>query len=209
VGWHLVEEGDCVASIAEEHGLTAEAIWDDPANAELKASRPSPNVLARGDAVFLPERKVTPHTVGGDARHRFRVKSALIELRVKLAEDDKPLAGLEYRLEVEGKFYPPTGDAKTDGSGFVVQKVPASAKSGTLVLPTLGRRMELRIGHLEPPSEERGLRARLRNLGLLTEGEDEAAMREAVAAFQAANGLESSGVVDDATRDKLTAVHGS
>ena len=209
MGWHLVDDGDCVASIAEEHGLPVDAIWDDPANADLKAKRDSKNVLAKGDAVFLPERTVSARSLAGDQRHRFRMKSALIDFRVKLAQEDGPLAALPYRLEVEGKFYPPTGDAQTDGDGFVAQKVPATAKKGTLVLPTLGRRLEIRIGSLEPPTEERGLRARLRNLGLLSEGDDESGLRSGIAAFQGANGLEPTGDADDATRARLREVHGS
>ncbi|HEV8324791.1 MAG TPA: peptidoglycan-binding protein [Myxococcota bacterium] len=206
--YHVVREGDCIASLAEVYGLPADVIWDDPQNADLKSRRKDPNVLAKGDAVFIPERKTTARALDTDKRHRFRCKGPLVEFRLKLAKDGAPMADVPYRLEVDGRFYPPAGEARTDADGFVAQSIPPAAAEGTLVLPSLGRRFAIRLGHLEPVDVEGGLRARLRNLGFLSSGEGEA-LKAAVAAFQAAMGLDATGTPDDPTRDKLREAHGS
>jgi len=205
--WHVVEEGECIASLADHYGLLDTTIWDAPENGDLKALRKDPNVLAKGDAVFIPAPNSTAKKVAGDTRHRFRVKTAPVEFRLRLVDGDKPLAGVDYTLAVDGRLYP-EGGAQTDGDGWVVQKVPASAEKGTLSLPKLGRRFEIRIGHLEPVEVEAGVRARLRNLGFLT-AQDDAALREALAAFQAAHALDATGQPDDPTRAKLREAHGS
>ena len=55
---HVGQPGDHVSRIADENGFGSwETLWDHPDNAELKAKRKNPNVLAEGDEVAIPEKK--------------------------------------------------------------------------------------------------------------------------------------------------------
>ena len=54
---HTVREGECVSSIAYEHGLFPDTIWDHPDNSELKQKRKEMNLLEAGDVVEIPEKE--------------------------------------------------------------------------------------------------------------------------------------------------------
>jgi N-acetylmuramoyl-L-alanine amidase len=71
--------------------------------------------------------------------------------------------------------------------------------------------LELAFGGLDPITELSGIRARLQHLGYLrgpVDGASDAGTERALRAFQEAQGLEVTGVVDDATRDRLREAHG-
>ncbi|NUO48970.1 MAG: LysM peptidoglycan-binding domain-containing protein, partial [Polyangiaceae bacterium] len=51
---YIVEYGDWLAKVAEEHGTTVSAIWNHPENAEHRAKRGSPDVLYPGDVLRIP-----------------------------------------------------------------------------------------------------------------------------------------------------------
>ena len=50
-----VKQGDSLASIAFDHGLFWQSVWNHPNNARLKQQRGSPNILKPGDVVFVPD----------------------------------------------------------------------------------------------------------------------------------------------------------
>lgn len=50
---YVVEPGDWLAKIAEEHGTTVGAIWNHPLNAEIRAKR-SPDLIYPGDVFHIP-----------------------------------------------------------------------------------------------------------------------------------------------------------
>ena len=70
----------------------------------------------------------------------------------------------------------------------------------------------LRLGHLDPITSLSGVADRLNNLAYYNgprSTEMTSALQEALRAFQKANNLQESGEADQATRDKLTQIHGS
>ena len=57
---YVVKYGDYLTKIASEHGTTWQAIWNHPANAELRAKRGSPDILYPGDVLQIPDQPEVP-----------------------------------------------------------------------------------------------------------------------------------------------------
>lgn len=57
---YVVEQGDWLAKIADEHDTTVAAIWNHPANAAHRAKRGSPDVLYPGDVLHIPVPGASP-----------------------------------------------------------------------------------------------------------------------------------------------------
>ena len=56
---HVVRQGECIESIAHDHGLFWPTVWNHPKNRELRQRCAAPNVLAPGDTVAVPEKLLT------------------------------------------------------------------------------------------------------------------------------------------------------
>ena len=54
---HMVKEGECLDSIALDHGFADwRTIYDHPKNTDLRSKRPDPNVIHPGDKLFIPDK---------------------------------------------------------------------------------------------------------------------------------------------------------
>ena len=207
---HSVQQGEQLSFLAEKYGFhDYEIIWNHPNNAALKKKRIDPHTLYPGDTVFIPDKR--PRTVSGATTklHRFRIKDRPLTLRMVLRDfDHQPLANMNCELEVEGTVYPLT----SDGTGGIEAEIPKTARNGKLRIPELEIEFPLQIGHLDPVEEEEGWGARLANLGYHTEslGDDNSdQLRWALEEFQCDHDLPVTGVLNDATRAKLKALHGA
>ena len=49
---HKVKQGECVSSIAAEHGVPAKKVWNAADNEALREQRRTPDVLLPGDTVL-------------------------------------------------------------------------------------------------------------------------------------------------------------
>jgi len=87
---YLVETGDCISSIAYEHGFFWETIWNHPRNAELKSKRKDPNILQEGDVVYTPDLTLKELPRSTEKRHKFVRKGAPAKLRFRIMEEPKP-----------------------------------------------------------------------------------------------------------------------
>jgi hypothetical protein len=205
---HIVKQGDCMSSIADQYGFFWETLWNHERNADLKQRRKNPNVLMAGDHVFIPELRpkeesgetTKVHTFrlrGVPARLNFRMKDALGEAR----------AGLRYTLTVDGqRFTGTTGD-----DGLISQVISPRAKKAELKLDN-GEEYRFDLGHMNPMDYTSGVQARLKNLGYYRgdiDGSMSDALREAIRRFQGDRNLEVTGEPDAATRDAMSAAHES
>ena len=202
---YTVKQGDCISSIAYEHGFFPDTIWNDSKNSSLKQKRKDSNVLLPGDVVYIRDKEQKEESCSSEKRHRFRKKGVPAEFVLQLLEDDEPRAGVDYTLEIDGQMF----SGKTDSEGKLMHSIPPDAKKGNLVIDGTEEH-ELELGELDPVTEERGLRARLENLGFIAGAQDSSAdeLKEAIEAFQQKNNLNVTGQADDQTRKKLLEIHG-
>ncbi len=213
-GDRVVEPGETLVSIAEETGHFWQTIWDDPANADLKAARGHANILLPGDRITIP--KLRPKTVScatGQV-HRFRRRGVPTQVLFRVqAADGTPFPSRPYTLVVGSHTYA----GSTDGDGRIEHFVVPSSRTGELTVD-LGADHEpayaqwtLQIGFLDPAASLAGAQGRLTSLGYhdgSEAGELGEATRAALARFQADQGLEPTGAADETTLERLKTAYG-
>jgi N-acetylmuramoyl-L-alanine amidase len=204
---HIVQQGDCISSIAAEYGFLPESLWNDPANAQLKSRRKDMNVLLPGDVVNVPDKRLRSESRATGAKHRFRRKGVPSHLRVRLVIDDEALAHETYELHVGSQVLKGT----TDGAGWLDEPIPPGATDAMLFVGAKRQAIPLQLGTVDPESEVSGAQARLRNLGYY-DGDATGELNESTAAaltlFQQRQGLRETGKLDAATQQKLRDAHG-
>lgn len=211
---HVVEQGECLVSIAGRHGFRDyKSIYDHPENADFRSRRPNPNLIFPGDKIFIPDVKPAVFECETGRLHRFVAHRPTRKLNLKMADlVGEPIAGAEYELFLDGDPVPRKG--RTGDEGEIQMEIPFDARSATLLLA--GHAVELKIGDLNPMLHVEdhgvsGIQARLANLGYYSGpvdgsfGEDtEAAIR----LFQEDHDMDVDGVVTDELRSKLDEKHG-
>jgi N-acetylmuramoyl-L-alanine amidase len=126
---HIVQPGECVSSIAAEHGLLPTSIWDHQENAALKVERDDPYVLCAGDKLLIPDRQQKWESVDTDKRHSFRRRGVPEKLNVQLVdEDDVPYSYRRYTIEVDGRV----DGGETDSEGIVDHWIAPAAMNAVL-----------------------------------------------------------------------------
>jgi len=212
---YTVQQGDYLSKIAKDFGFTDyRVIWNDPDNAELKAKRKNPNVLYPGDKLVIPDKTLREEPRPTDERHRFVMERPALRLRLVLEDVyERPIANATCLLTIEGESRRVT----TDGKGRIDEPLPAGVTSARLIIQDAVQThlnsiaIPVKIGHLDPPEELSGQRARLTNLGYFpgkAASKDDPTFRAAVEQFQADHGLTVDGICGPRTQDKLKDVHG-
>ncbi|MFZ4574888.1 MAG: peptidoglycan-binding protein [Phycisphaerales bacterium] len=202
-----VRQGDCIYSIAAEHGLFWKTIWNHPENEDLRRLRVDPNLLMPGDEVFVREREERLHPAGTESRHRFRHKGVPANLKVRILLNGEPRKNEAWHAELDGKRISGT----TDGDGILELAVNPRIVS-VLVNLASGYRILLQVRHLDPLDTISGVQARLNNLGYESGPVDNIQgpiTTEAIKRFQADYPpLAVDGIVGPHTRGKLKEVYG-
>lgn len=202
---HKVKQGECLASIAYRYGLLMSTIWDDPANAELRSRRTSPYVLFAGDEIAIPYKRPKLVRRATGQVHRFRRRGVPETFRLQLLAYGEPRAAQNYTLELGGQAF----EGRTDEQGRLEHPIPPDARTGRLVLGE-NESYDIQLGHVDPVTEEQGVRTRLFNLAFLADLDAaEDAYREALRVFQAGSGLRATGEVNPETEEALLKAHGS
>lgn len=210
---HRVAQGEFVAKIAARYGVGAASIWDHPDNRDLKDRRKSPHILKPGDSLFVPEQERREVEAATGKLHRFKVKLATTTLRVRFHLEDDARSEVPFVANVQGAEI----EGTLDGDGALELTVPVDTPFIDVELrpedePPM--RFRLDVGHLDPADDPGGVAQRLRHLGYdwdaggAADGLGEEGAR-LLAGFQKKHGLDPTGQIDDAVRDKLRDVHGS
>ena len=127
---HDVAQGECISSIAFENGFFPDTLWNHPANAKLKQLRQDPSVLRPGDCVVIPDKRPKTIALNENNRYRFRRKGVPKFLRIRIMRVNRPLAGLQLTIAIDGR---PADRRQTDKDGWLVCPIPPNA-AGALIL---------------------------------------------------------------------------
>ena len=211
---HKINKGECLSSLAEKYRFhDPDILYSHGDNASLKAKRDNLNLLCENDKVKIPD-KEKKEEAGSDAkRHKFKAKGIRTHIRLLVEDfDGNGLAGKKYKLEVGNEVF----EGTTTGDGLVEQVVLAKETKGKLQIwlndkKTASIFWPLEIGDLEPHKEQRGIQARLNNLGFSC-GEVDGIIgpntKAAVKAFKKKNGRSANDVLSPQTINKIKNVYG-
>lgn len=205
---HIIEQGECLSSMAYANGFFPDTIWKHGKNAALKEQRKDPNVLLPGDQLYVPDKRCKEVSCSSDARHRFRRKGVPNKLRVRLLDCDEPIANARYTLEVDGRC----SKGKTNGEGVVEAAIQPGARRARLVIPERKLEYFFNLGHLDPADTVTGAQARLNNLGHHAgpvDGVLGPRTAAALRAFQRKHNVPVTGKLDGDTIRRLIKVHGN
>ena len=204
---YQVKQGDCIYSIAYDRGFFGDTIWDHPNNKDLKDKRTNPNVLLPGDNVYIPDKRLREYSETTNQVYKYKCKNTPKELRIQLKFLETPLKDVEYTLDIDGKEQ----KGKTDGEGWLKQKIVPNAKTAKLKLAD-GIEFDLRLGHLDPSDELAGVQERLQTLGLYAgpiSGKHDEETKASLKVFQLTHDLEATGEADENTKKSLIEMTGA
>lgn len=212
---YIVRQGDYLTQIAYIRGFSAEEVWNHPRNDVLRQERSSPDILQPGDILYLPDAREdwNPLRLTIGKENHFTARTPTVEIKLMLKNADRtPIANQPFRVEGMG---PNPFKSTTDEQGVALFHVPVHVREVGLSLGEAGPYYRVHVGHMDPPVELSGVAKRLTHLGYLAPVDfrkiDPSAdvLRDAIAAFQKAQGLQATGIIDDKTRETLIQSHGS
>jgi len=166
-GTYIVQKGDCLYSIAKEHGFsTWRTIYDHPNNAAFRQLRPDPDIIFAGDKLYIPDLEQRDENGNTEKRHTFKKPGHTIWIHIIVEDDEgKKLEG-DYTIDIEGETF--SGSLQ---NGEIERKIAADARVGTLVIkpkdaaPGQVLTWSLALGALDPIDTVAGIQERLWNLG--------------------------------------------
>lgn len=209
---YVIRQGDYLNALAFRFGFDPQAVWNDAKNEDLRKKRKNPDVLYPGDLLFIPDTPLPPKEITAQSENPFTTAVPLTKFTVKGPPDAAYI--------VEGIVPPLEGTA--GGDGAIELEIPVTTQELLLTYPELGFAYPLRIAHLNPVDEPSGVQGRLGNLGfgrtpmahllqdVLALGEPEEVLAaRAITQFKQTHKLGNTAEVDEATREKLLALHES
>jgi N-acetylmuramoyl-L-alanine amidase len=171
---HIVADGEHIAEIAARFGFdNFSPLWNHPKNAQLKALRKSPFILAPGDELFIPDRVQVAFLRATASSHDVQVNVDRMGLRVRFLDlENKPRKGAKVALSVD---IPSSGaassqnaqDLTTDGDGKISIEISKSASVTDIIIDELEFASGVKIGGLDPIDTKTGVAQRLTNLGYI------------------------------------------
>lgn len=210
-----VGQNESTSSLAKKKGFYWKDIWEHGENAQLREKRKDPNVLSASDDIFIPELEKKTVSKGTEGTHTFVRRGEPTEIKMQLLELGEPRKNAPYIFECNNK----TVNGQTDGEGILKQLVPGDAKKAMLYFKDGAEAHGLRIGSLDPTDLATGIVQRLNNCGFkfaasavkkgmsakeaFEQGKVGNKGVRALKNFQAQNGLEANGKLDDATLAKF------
>jgi hypothetical protein len=164
---YVIKQGDYLAALAATFGFDADAVWNDPANADLQKLRKDPNILWPTDILYIPDqidREPATQSLTPGTTNNFTSDPPTITLTVKfVGPDGSPYASKAYTVQELANL---TG-LQTDASGVATFQAPVTLKRATLSFTDAGQSCSIAIGGLDPVNTLSGIFQRLQNLGYI------------------------------------------
>jgi hypothetical protein len=158
---YVICQGDYLLSLAYRFSFDADAVWNDPKNADVKQARKDPNMLCPGDILYIPETKPTKYALAVGATNSFVANPTLVPVTVTFA--DAAFASQACTIQELTNL----GALATDAAGALTCSVPVTLEAATIHFTKLDMTHVLKIGHLDPPDTLFGVYQRLQNLGFI------------------------------------------
>lgn len=206
-GDYEVQSGDCLSSIAFEHGFFWKTLWDLGENTDLKQSRKNPDILLPGDLVTVPPIRIKKVTGATNQRHRLQLKGIPAKLRLRFLESGEPLADEPYVIRIDGDEH----SGSLDDDGRLTESIQPNARVAEIRVGMNAEWIRIPLGTVDPIDTISGVQGRLRNLGFPSGAVDGIAGPKTSAAlrrFQKAYDLDATGKPDSDTRAKLAKIYG-
>lgn len=192
---YVARQGDYMARVAVAIRASSDEIWEHPKNHALREQSRASNMLHPGDVLHVPDRSSAAQPISLGAANSFRAEIPRVSVSLQL--DGEVFGG--RRFEVRDPSGPLHDTA--DGDGTIRFEVPTTVSAVDVVFPEIHRAFDVRVGHVDPPTERSGVAGRLRQLGFLEP--DVPGSRHNIAAalgrFQDAHDLEPTGECDAET----------
>ncbi len=230
---YVIRQGDHIGRLAYELGFDADAVWNDPANDDLRQIRTDPNILWPTDVLYVPTpaEPESQDLVVGDT-NSFVADPPTMDLRLMFSDP-----GLASKPVTIAELPDLTG-LTIAGDGTLSLTVPVTLDAVTVVFDD-ETSFSCQVAFLDPINTLSGVAGRLQNLGFLSPRADPGAIaidvvRSALGVFLAsyatdddgtsasADGtddpdadqdydlmLRDDGTLDDAAAKVLLRVHGS
>ena len=212
-----ITRGDCVDSLAYKARVKSDAVWDDPANAQIKADCKDRNVLEHKGTLHIPDPEIKwERDKKTGQTHVFKRTLPKKKFRFQLVRD-KARTTIPYTVKVDGVDTPATVSGE-----WLECEIPPDAKEAVITVTyTRGqlsnylylktRDYKVKLGYLRPATTAEGQQDRLENLGfwaVLPDGTPPS-LAEALTRFQASHGIEpADGVAGATTIEKLKELTG-
>jgi hypothetical protein len=215
---HKVVQGESLASIAKHYGFRSEdVIYNHSNNSDFKKLRPNPDIIHVGDEIFIPEINPAKYQVELNKKTTFIRKHPKENLSLLLnfeEDEDAQGAGIDAILIVDEIEY----SSKSDADGLVEWKLPKTPiRTGMVKLflepdqNEATHAFEVKLGDLNPVSENTGIQARLNGLGFhcgKIDSKIKNKSEEAIRKFQKVNDLVVDGVAGKNTQQALENKYG-
>lgn len=207
---YVVRQGDYLAKIAAALGCAEGELWEHPQNQPLRDAGRTPELLAPGDVLYVPDGPSRTVDARLQSDNAFTAWVPEVSVRVTFQINGVPRASQRYKVLDTGRAQ----EGLTDAAGLAAFDVAMTARTVRVVFDDPPAVYHVNIGFTDPSTERAGVFDRLRQLGYLpmeaTAAEvTDGRVRGALAAFQQDHGLTPSGETDDATRERLVAAFGS
>lgn len=203
---HVVNQGECLNSIAAGNGFFWKTIWNHPDNADLKDQRKNPNALLPDDVLVIPDKQVKEESCATEQSHKFKRKGVPAVLKIRLLNNGQPRKNYGWKANLGGTWQ----EGKTDADGNLEIKLAPQCDGGILRLED-GTEYTLGLRELDPVDTTSGVQGRLTNLGYdcaAADGKQNETTTEQIKQFQADYELKVDGTISEEFCAKLKEVYG-
>lgn len=213
--WHTVEEDEALMHIAKKYGFRNwEAIYNAPENKDFRKKRPDPDVLYKGDKVWIPDVQPGEFKIETGKTHTFTLPEPTMLVQFGLEDYEERTADARFELWVEGSKCAEGAPRK---DGLIHEEVPVSKEvevrlwlNGEKEGSEEYEKFVLKFGDMDPIETVEGVQHRLNNLGYYCGDEHGTVGDETKAAlieFQDDMGLPTTGEIDEKTKQVLQECH--